>query len=250
MTQQTYNEFINVCTHYFQKTDLNFITLEVDQRLKKHESTTSIIECLNLPKKVNSETKALNVSPQQPANNDQQFTEISTTITYPEKFVLDASETYQFPPHNLLNETLSHETISSSHSEPYLANFGSSVSQGQNQVDLQSTHELDHKNALPPSDYYRDSFNQKQQENETGNLTDISEDFDSVIFSSEDEKASGNHSSYTTNNCVVLQFAPSSLTNSNEVIYLDSLPQTDYEQFCEDITEENFYIDPRHFNPI
>ena len=170
-------------------------------------------------------------------------------------------ECHNSPTHEHLQETTQCTTIPC-HSQPHLPYHGSMdiaqqnliVAHSVNNIQMQEYNDMFTSSNVDMTDYYWDTVSHDDQGSPT-TTKDLSLDSNSTIFKTNIECMSDYNFSTTSRNCVMLNFAPSPLTNSSDVIYLDSLPSTsgqfqDEQSFCEGITEQNFHIDPRHFDPL
>jgi len=233
----------------------------VNQTLKKHESTTSIIDRLN-PTKDSNDKQVSQISPQySTSNRDNQPLQKNMLSYGHDMFVLHA------PPRSIDNissyqnvqEMAAQPASSPEHSDQYPQQREvAEVKAHENgpvmmtECDSQTNHYMETPTS-PPVEFpgYSRSFlchNSNMFSVESAN--NLSDDSSSAIFNAKIQRATDYHSFCQQSNCIVLNFGPSSsLANSNEVIFFEYPPKNE-ETLCEEITEHNFYIDPSHFNPL
>ena len=230
----------------------------MDQRLKRHESTTSIIERLNPTNKDPNDKQVAQVSLQYSTTNLADQPLEKTTLAHDhDEFVLHAPPPR--PSYNILSyQELAAQAISPNHSHQYLQQCEvADIEAHENSTNMSECNSQYIGTLTSPSvevhghGYCRSSLCHNGENLSQDCADNLSDDSSSVIFSAKIKREPDNHSLRQQRNCVTLNFGPSSsLASSNEVIYFDYPPKNDKTLCEEEITEHNFHIDPSHFNPL
>lgn len=193
--------------------------------------------------------------------------------TYCKKYVLQSpplKRIHRSPSHQYLHNSSLVKTVVPYLSEPHLSSHSSDRSlsapakepKETNSVEEMQNDEYDKSSGsstIDMSKYYRDG-NYRYDQESTASADEFLDDLDSMVFNQNIKVNTDNYCepSKTSHNCVMLKFTSSPLSDSSEVIFLDSLTdselcseeKTKEQTFGASLTELNLSIDPSHFEPL